>query len=171
MARPSSAEYVFTLSDLGRFVGVSPTTVGKYAAIVDFPAPVGNGASRRGLDFLAWWLPRKADREYQLSVCRSLMEVLGIGESSQAVAAVVESDDDEFGDRLKRAKALKQELELAEKQREFVRVADIADDLQKVIKHLRTGAEVLQRRFGSDASDILESSLQDAERELAELFS
>ena len=65
---------------------------------------------------------------------------------------------------------MKQELELAEKQREFVRVSDVAEDIRKVIKHLRTGAEVLQRLYGSGASDVLESSLQDAERELAELF-
>lgn len=149
----------YSRTELAVLVGTSPKTVAAWSKLASFPE-----ADTRdrfdGIDFLTWWIERKSTKAFR----SSLGKMLGVlDEAEQETAG---SAEDDFQQRRWRAKALQEELKLEAEQNSLIRIDDVKGNLQTVAKHLRTGAEVLQRRFGKEAADILETAISEAESEL-----
>ena len=90
--------------------------------------------------------------------------------SKRLGVAVVEeqpkSVEDDFAARRARAKALMEELNLEREQGTVVRVADLQQHIETLTRCLRSGCDVLQRRFGPEAAEILERAIAEAESEI-----
>lgn len=149
----------YSRSELALLVGTSPKTVAAWSKLASFPE-----ADTRdrfdGIEFLTWWLEKKATKAFR----SSLGKMLGVLAETEAETVV--SVEDDFQQRRWRAKALQEELRLEAEQGSLIRIDDLRGNLQTVAKHLRSGAEVLQRRFGQEAADILETAIAEAEAEL-----
>ena len=114
-----------------------------------------------GVDFLLWWIERKASKGVRDDIAKKL----GVAVSVE----VQQSPEDDFSARRARAKALMEELNLEREQKTLVRVADVQQHLETVTRCLRSGCEVLQRRFGQEAAEILERAINEAESEIGRL--
>lgn len=149
-------------AELAGLVGVAPKTLAAWSKLPSFPAP--NTQDRFcGVEFLLWWLEKKASK----FVGDQFRQKLGIPVSALPTEPV--SEEDEFRTRQLRAKALQSELQLEAEQKSLVRVADVLTYVEAVTRSLRAGCEVLQRRFGEEASEILERAISEAETELKRL--
>ncbi len=152
----------YSRAELGTLVGVSGKAVATWSKLPSFPE-----ADKRdrieGLEFLLWWLEKKATK----GIKKEIANRIGIAAAPETIAAP--SGEADFQQRRQRAKALQEELRLEEQQGSVVRVADVLVHLETLTKSLRTGAEVLQRRFGSEAADIIETAITEAETELGRL--
>jgi len=73
-----------------------------------------------------------------------------VGESSPAL------------ERYRTARAGLAELDLEREQKTHVALADLGPALSRFTARLRQAGEILQRRFGSDASDILNDAIEEA---------
>lgn len=149
----------YTRGELAAMVGSAPKTVAEWSKAGSFPGP----DVRDRFDataFFMWWLQNKSPKSVRLDIIRKLTAGDAVTEEP------AQSEDDDYQSRMHRAKALQQELKLAEQQGGLVRREAVLDDLGTVIRHLRTGADVLQRRFGNDAAEILEQAIKEAEKEL-----
>ena len=149
----------YSRSELAVLVGTTPKTVAAWSKLASFPE-----ADTRdrfdGIDFVTWWIEKKATKAFR----SSLGKMLGVLDEAEQETAV--SAEDDFQQRRWRAKALQEELKLEAEQNSLIRIEDLKGNLQTVAKHLRTGAEVLQRRFGKEAAGILETAIAEAEAEL-----
>lgn len=114
-----------------------------------------------GVDFMLWWLEKKAPK----SVRDELAKKLGVAVVDEQPKSV----EDDFAARRARAKALMEELNLEREQQSVVRVSDIRQHVETLTRCLRSGCEVLQRRFGSEAAEILERAITEAESEIGRL--
>ena len=152
----------YSRSELAILVGAAPKTVAGWSQLASFPEADSRDRFD-GIEFLLWWIEKKATKDFR----GSLGKMLGV--MAQSEIQETGSIDDDFQQRRWRAKALQEELKLEAEQGALVRIDDVRGNLQTVAKHLRTGAEVLQRRFGSEAADILETAIAEAEAELERL--
>ncbi len=114
-----------------------------------------------GVDFFIWWMAKKAPK----AVRDDLAKRLGVA----VVEEQPKSVDDDFAARRARAKALQAELDLEQQQKTVVRVADLQQHIETLTRCLRSGCDVLQRRFGPEAAEILERSIAEAESEIGRL--
>lgn len=152
----------YSRSELAGLIGSAPKTLAAWSHLPSFPEPDARDRFD-GLEFLAWWLEKKATKSFRQDIAKRLgLAAIAMEEPAPAV-------DEDFQHRRQRAKALIEELRLEEQQGSVVRVADVMVHLETLTKSLRTGAEVLQRRFGPEAADILETALKEAETELGRL--
>jgi phage terminase Nu1 subunit (DNA packaging protein) len=149
----------YSRSELALLVGTTPKTVAAWSRLPSFPESDGRDRFD-GIDFLTWWIEKKATKAFR----GSLGKMLGVLAETEEQTTV--SAEDDFQQRRWRAKALQEELKLEAEQGALIRIEDVKGNLQTVAKHLRTGAEVLQRRFGKEAADILENAITEAEAEL-----
>lgn len=149
----------YSRSELAVLVGTSPKTVAAWAKLASFPEADSRDRFD-GIEFLTWWIEKKSTRAFRDSLARTL-GVLAETEQESAV-----SSEEDFQQRRWRAKALQEELKLEAEQGSLIRIEDVKGHLQTMARHLRTGAEVLQRRFGTEAADILETAISEAEAEL-----
>lgn len=152
----------YSRGEMAPMVGTSPKTVAAWSKAASFPEPDTRDRFD-AVEFFVWWLQNKSPKSVRLDVIGKLTGGDAVTEEP------AKSEDDDYQSRLHRAKALQQELKLAEQQGELVRREAVLDDLGTVIRHLRTGADVLQRRFGNDAAEILEQAIREAEKELGGL--
>ena len=143
-------------------VGVSAKTVAAWSKLASFPA-VDSRDRIDGIEFLLWWIVQKSTKSLKDDIAGRL----GVLQAEEA--ATPSADDDDFGRRRQRAKALLEELKLEAEQGSVVRMSDVLENFAIVTKCLRAGAEVLQRRYGLEATDILESAISEAESELERL--
>lgn len=114
-----------------------------------------------GVDFMLWWIERKASKAIRDDVARKL----GVAVQEETPP----SPEDDFAARRARAKALMEELNLEREQKALVRVTDVQQHIETLTRCLRSGCEVLQRRFGEEASEILERAISEAETEIGRL--
>ncbi len=114
-----------------------------------------------GVDFILWWIERKASKGIRDDVARKL----GVAVQEETPP----SPEEDFAARRARAKALMEELNLEREQKALVRVADVQQHIETLTRCLRSGCEVLQRRFGEEASEILERAIIEAETEIGRL--
>ncbi len=114
-----------------------------------------------GVDFMLWWLERKASKAIRDDLARKLAAAVQV--------EVQQSPEDDFTARRARAKALMEELSLEQAQKSLVRVVDVQQHIETLTRCLRSGCEVLQRRFGSEASEILERAISEAETEIGRI--
>ncbi len=114
-----------------------------------------------GVDFLLWWIERKASKGIRDDIAKKL------GVAVQA--EVQRSPEDDFTARRARAKALMEELNLEREQKTLVRVSDLQQHIDTLTRCLRSGCEVLQRRFGQEAAEILERAIAEAESEFGRI--
>jgi hypothetical protein len=149
-------------AELAGLVGVAPKTLAAWSKFPSFPVP-DNQDRFCGVEFLLWWVERKAAK----AVTDQFRAKLSIEVSAASAEPV--SQEDEFRTRQLRAKALQAELALESEQKSLVRVADVQQHIEAVTRSLRAGCEVLQRRFGEEASEILERAIAEAESELKRL--
>lgn len=150
----------YSRSQLAVFVGTSAKTVAAWSKLPSFPA-TDSRDQIDGVDFLAWWFEKKATKR----VRDDLSKRLGVAIPEQ----VQQTPEDDFANRRARAKALLEELNLEREQKSLVRVADVQQHVETLTRCLRSGCEVLQRRFGQEAAEILERAINEAETEIERL--
>jgi hypothetical protein len=125
-----------------------------------FPAPDSRDLID-GVEFFIWWMEKKAAK----SIRDGLAKKLGVPIPDDEPKAAA----DDFGARRQRAKALMEELKLELEQKTVVRVSDLQQNIETLIRCLRSGCEVLTRRFGEEAAEILERAITEAESEIGAL--
>ena len=150
----------YSRSDLARLIGVAPKTVAGWAKMPSFP-PSDSRDLIDGVEFLSWWFEKKASK----SIRDDLAKRLGVPVPEDEPKSV----DDDFSARRSRAKALMEELKLEQEQKTLVRVSDVQQHIETLTRCLRSGCEVLQRRFGQEAAEILERAITEAESEIGRL--
>lgn len=67
-------------------------------------------------------------------------------------------------ERYRSAKASLAEMDLEERKKTHANINDLESALVRYASMVRRGGEILQRRFGNDASDILNSAIDEAEQ-------
>lgn len=141
-------------------VGASVKSLAQWSKLPSFPRP-DHQDRIDAVEFFAWWLERKADKSFRDTVASALGAVVS--------AETAVSPEDEYAARRARAKAMLEELKLEQEQKTLVRVSDVQQHIETLTRCLRSGCEVLQRRFGQEAADILERSISEAETEIGRL--
>lgn len=150
----------YSRSDLARFIGVAAKTVAAWSKMPSFPAADSRDLFD-GVEFFEWWVERKAPKAQREKIAKKLGVIVPDEEPKAA--------PDDFAARRQRAKALMEELKLEMEQKTVVRVTDLSQTIETLIRCLRSGCDALQRRFGQEAADILEQSISEAENEIGVL--
>jgi len=150
----------YSRAQLAVMVGTSAKTVAAWSKLPSFP-PADSRDQIDGVDFLAWWFERKATKGTR----DDLAKRLGAAVPEQ----VQQTPEDDFANRRARAKAMLEELNLEREQKSLVRLTDVQQHVETLTRCLRSGCEVLQRRFGQEAAEILERAITEAETEIGRL--
>jgi len=145
---------------LASLTGVAPKTVAAWSKMPSFPVADSRDLFD-GVDFMLWWFAKKASK----GIRNDLATRLGIAVQAEEPASV----EDDFASRRTRAKAMLEELNLEREQKLLVRVSDVQQHIETLTRCLRSGCEVLQRRFGQEAAEILERAITEAEIEIGRL--
>ena len=152
----------YSRADLARMIGSTTKTVAAWSKMPSFPAADSRDLID-GVEFMLWWIERKAPK----SIRDDLAKKLGVDVQEEQPKSV----EDDFAARRARAKALMEELNLEREQKTLVRVSDLQQHVDTLIRCLRSGCDVLQRRFGTEAAEILERSIAEAEIEIGRIAS
>lgn len=150
----------YSRSDLASLIGVAPKTVAAWSKQPSFPAADSRDLID-GVDFFLWWIEKKAPKGTRNDLAKRLG--VAVQEEQQP------SPEDDFATRRQRAKALMEELNLEREQKTLVRVSDLQQHVETLTRCLRSGCETLQRRFGKEAAEILEQSIDEAQAEIARM--
>ena len=152
----------YSRADLARMIGSTTKTVAAWSKMPSFPAADSRDLID-GVDFMLWWFEKKATKGVRDDLSRRLG--VAVPEQDQ------QTPEDDFVNRRARAKAMLEELNLAREQKTLVRISDLQQHIETLIRCLRSGCDVLQRRFGTEAAEILERSIAEAEIEIGRIAS
>lgn len=98
--RKTPANSTFSLSELGRVIGVSAQSMSKYAKLGGFPRAT-DGDRREAMPVIVWWLQHRAKVKLQRELHTGLSSVLGIAGDGETPAADLMSPGDQLDLQLK----------------------------------------------------------------------
>jgi len=145
---------------LAAVFGITPQRI--HGIIKELPAEAVRLAVKRGEPtwingpaFVSWWVERAVQR--RRPVRGENGDPLLVGEGGPASPAL---------EKYREARAALAELELGERRRDLLPRSAVHEVFGRVAFRLRDAGEQLQREHGSEAHEVLNEALDDAEREM-----
>ena len=150
MTRKQTALTAYSLTELGRIVGVSAQAMSKYAKMTGFPGPTADGRWV-ALPVIRWWLANRAALQTRKSVYTELRDSLGITTEDSAPPTMTEMESIELS-----LKAHKLALAVGD----CVRYEDIRHFVTQLANEIRSACESVLTATGRDQLPLFEAAFE-----------
>ena len=159
MRRHQAAKSVFSLTEIGRMIGVSAQSMSKYSRLQGFPAACDKSGKREAMPVIQWWFLNRAPKRLQRQLHSELRASLGLSDDGTATV----SDEMSASDRLDLAlKAHK----VARAVGDCVSFADIRAIVSKMAANIRQACAGVNSACGRDVLPLFDEAFNEFEAEL-----
>lgn len=150
MTRKQTAQTAYSLSELGRIVGVSAQAMSKYSKMTGFPEPTSENRWV-AIPVIRWWLANRATLPMRKIVYAELRESLGIKTEDSAPETMTEMEAIEL-----KLKAHKLALAVGD----CVRYEDIRHFVTQLANEIRGACESVLTATGRDQLPLFEAAFE-----------
>lgn len=103
--KPKAAKFTFSLSEIGRMIGVSPQSMSVYSRLRDFPEASDKSGKREAMPVIQWWFLNRAPKKLQRELHADLRASLGLTDDGTATVSDELSESDRLDLQLKGAQS------------------------------------------------------------------
>jgi len=160
MKKKTPVNATFSLSELGRFIGVSAQSMSKYAKLGGFPRAT-DGDRWAAMPVVVWWLQHRAKVRLQREVHSGLSAALGIGGDESTPAAELMSESDRLDLQLKSHK-------VARAIGDCVSFEAIRDVVTLLATDIRQACDSVNAATGRDVLPLFDEAFDRFEQSLAD---
>lgn len=160
MTASKEPKFAFSLTEIGRMVGVSANAMATYAKMSGFPEADENG-KRPSMPCIAWWLTHKAPEKLQRQLHGELSDSLGIANDGSVAAADNMSESDRLDLQLKAHK-------VAKAVGDAVSFADIRGIVGTLAANIRQACAGVNAATGRDVLPLFDQAFDEFEASLDE---
>ncbi len=157
--KPQAAKSAFSLTEIGRMIGVSAQSMSKYSKLQGFPAADAKTGKYEAMPVIEWWFCHRAPKKMRQQLHAELLASLGLSPDGTAPAAEQMSESDRLDLQLKSHK-------VAKAVGDCVSFADIRAIVGNLATSIRTACAGVNAATGRDVIPLFDEAFDEFEKSL-----
>ena len=158
MTKKKPANPTFSLTEIGRMLGISAQSMSKYSKEPGFPPETKDG-KREAMPCIQWWFEHRAPKKLQRELHADLRKSLGLSDDGTATVSDELSESDRLDLQLKSHK-------VARAIGDCVSFTDIRGIVSKMAANIRQACAGVNAATGRDVLPLFDEAFDEFEAEL-----